>query len=93
MQILKSQIKEWLENPVAEIYRKSLAAELEEVNTNRGAFFLKNDAVQTHTVRSNLIGQELILADMIALLNGEQEQLEQYLIANGINIVEDVNGE
>lgn len=81
------RLKEWTESPVAEKLREVIKKELDNVYEERGEVFLEDDAVRTHVIRSNLIGQEAVLADMIGILELDPATLDKYFTLNEVEVV------
>ena len=87
--VLKSRLREWTESPITELIRDLVTKERDAVYEERGALFIEGEAIKTQEIRSNLIGQEAVLQDIIDLINLEESALEKYFDLNGVQIEND----
>jgi hypothetical protein len=87
--LLKSQLSSWLENPVAQTLHTALTRELENLYKERAEIFLPGKASKTHEIRSNILGQEAVIKDILDILVLEPSALNRYFDLNGIHIVDE----
>lgn len=89
MHLLKSKLKDWLDSETVEFLKVALERELKNIYQERADTFISGEPDKTHEIRSNLIGQEAVIQDMLDILGLKGEALERYFDLNGVHIVDD----
>lgn len=87
--VKRSQLKEWVEQPVVEIVVQALGATLQEAKDEKADAFFPGDAHKTQEYRAGFVGAIEILENMISFLKYEKQSVDALFEAAEIQIVDD----
>jgi hypothetical protein len=78
MKVLKSRLRQWLDDTSAEFLKQALSEKLDHTYEQRAEAFEFGSAQLIQEKRAFLLGQEQIIKDMLDILDMQDETLSDY---------------
>ena len=69
--LMERDLRDWAENPVTELIKTALEAELDRVFEQRTSTYVRGNPNATQEAIANLLGAELRLKDLIDILGAD----------------------
>lgn len=87
--IQESQLRDWLDSPVAEVFKYILEKEINDTYSRRAEVFYPGEPHRTQDTKAQIIGEELVLQDFLDMFKYDNSSgvFDRYFEENRVQII------